>query len=226
MRGGAELLAEWLVLALKERGHLAELVRIPFAWTPPARIADSMLAARLVRLPDVDRVVALKFPAYYVPHRRQGPVAAAPVPSGARAVGNAAAGSSQHAGRRRCARRNTGRRPQPAARGQGDLHDLPRRERPARPPRPDWARRSSTTRCVTPPATRASATSRSCSIPAGSPAGKRQLLAVEAMAHVPAGVRLVIAGAPETPADLERLHETVDRLGARRPRRDPRRLDR
>ena len=30
IRGGAELLADWLVAALKERGHQAELIRIPF----------------------------------------------------------------------------------------------------------------------------------------------------------------------------------------------------
>src|ERR1700741_1594707 len=68
VRGGAELLAEWLAEALIERGHDAEIVRIPFSWQPPQRIVDSMLAARLVQLPNVDRVVAFKFPAYYAPH--------------------------------------------------------------------------------------------------------------------------------------------------------------
>jgi glycosyltransferase involved in cell wall biosynthesis len=68
VRGGAELLAEWLQQKLEEYGHQAEIVRIPFQWNPPERIIDHMLAARLVRLPNVDRVVAFKFPAYYVPH--------------------------------------------------------------------------------------------------------------------------------------------------------------
>ncbi len=68
VRGGAELLAQWLHDKLLEYGHQAEVVRLPFAWNPPERIIDHMLAARLVRLPNVDRVVALKFPAYYVPH--------------------------------------------------------------------------------------------------------------------------------------------------------------
>jgi glycosyltransferase involved in cell wall biosynthesis len=68
VRGGAELLAEWLHDKLEDYGHEAEIVRIPFQWNPPERIVDHMLAARLVRLANVDRVVALKFPAYYVPH--------------------------------------------------------------------------------------------------------------------------------------------------------------
>jgi glycosyltransferase involved in cell wall biosynthesis len=68
VRGGAELLAEWLSQKLEEYGHQAEIVRIPFQWNPPERIVDHMLAARLVRLANVDRVVAFKFPAYYVPH--------------------------------------------------------------------------------------------------------------------------------------------------------------
>ena len=68
VRGGAELLAEWLVEALAARGHAGEIVRLPFAWNPPARVLDSMLAARLTRVPNVDRVIALKFPAYYVDH--------------------------------------------------------------------------------------------------------------------------------------------------------------
>lgn len=68
VRGGAELLAEWLRSKLEEYGHQAEVVRIPFQWNPAEKIVDHMLAARLVRLANVDRAVALKFPAYYVPH--------------------------------------------------------------------------------------------------------------------------------------------------------------
>jgi glycosyltransferase involved in cell wall biosynthesis len=71
VRGGAELLAEWLHDKLEDYGHQAEIVRIPFQWNPPERIIDHMLAARLVRLANVDRVVALKFPAYYVPHENK-----------------------------------------------------------------------------------------------------------------------------------------------------------
>jgi glycosyltransferase involved in cell wall biosynthesis len=68
VKGGAELLAEWLRLKLSEHGHQAEVVRLPFQWRPCERIVDHMLAARLVRVPNADRVIALKFPAYYVQH--------------------------------------------------------------------------------------------------------------------------------------------------------------
>lgn len=68
VRGGAELLAGWLRDKLQEYGHSAEVVRIPFQWHPPENIVNHMLAARLIRIPNVDRVVAFKFPAYYVPH--------------------------------------------------------------------------------------------------------------------------------------------------------------
>lgn len=71
VRGGAELLAEWLRDKLREYGHEAEVVRIPFKWSPAPKIVDHMLAARLVRLAGADRVVALKFPAYFVPHENK-----------------------------------------------------------------------------------------------------------------------------------------------------------
>jgi len=71
VRGGAELLAEWLHDKLEQYGHEAEIVRIPFQWNPSERIIDHMLAARLMRLANVDRVVALKFPAYYVSHENK-----------------------------------------------------------------------------------------------------------------------------------------------------------
>jgi glycosyltransferase involved in cell wall biosynthesis len=42
---------------------------------------------------------------------------------------------------------------------------------------------------------------------------KRQHLLAEAMAHVRSGVRLVLAGGPDSPGDLERLQETIAREG-------------
>jgi glycosyltransferase involved in cell wall biosynthesis len=73
VRGGAEILAEGLVRALRSAGHEAELVAIPFKWYPPERILDHMLACRLLDLEEscgnpVDRVIGLKFPAYLIPH--------------------------------------------------------------------------------------------------------------------------------------------------------------
>lgn len=68
VRGGAEHLADALTQKLREYGHQPLLVRIPFRWEPPSKISAHMLACRLMKIPDVDRVVAFKFPAYYVPH--------------------------------------------------------------------------------------------------------------------------------------------------------------
>jgi glycosyltransferase involved in cell wall biosynthesis len=73
VRGGAELMAEGLVDALRARGHEAELVTIPFKWYPGARVLDQAFLWRLVDLTEsdgrpIDRVIATKFPAYAVRH--------------------------------------------------------------------------------------------------------------------------------------------------------------
>jgi glycosyltransferase involved in cell wall biosynthesis len=71
--GGAEMHAQALKEELIARGCEAEIVLIPFKWYPPERLLDCMLMARLVDVEEVngmaiDRVVALKFPAYFAPH--------------------------------------------------------------------------------------------------------------------------------------------------------------
>src|SRR5207237_7463337 len=73
VRGGAEILAEGLRGALRSEGHEAEIVAIPFKWYPPERILYQMLACRLLDITEstgmtVDRVIGLKFPAYFIPH--------------------------------------------------------------------------------------------------------------------------------------------------------------
>jgi glycosyltransferase involved in cell wall biosynthesis len=73
VRGGAELMAEDLVGALRARGHDAEIVSIPFKWYPGTRVLDQALLWRLVDLTEadgrpIDRVIATKFPAYCVRH--------------------------------------------------------------------------------------------------------------------------------------------------------------
>src|SRR5919108_857053 len=73
IRGGAEILAEGLRDALHSEGHEAEIVAIPFKWYPPERILDQILACRLLDITEstgmaVDRVIGLKFPAYFIPH--------------------------------------------------------------------------------------------------------------------------------------------------------------
>lgn len=68
VRGGAEHLADALTEKLNEFGHEAMLLRIPFQWEPPEKCLEHIIACRLMRLPNVDRVIAFKFPAYFLPH--------------------------------------------------------------------------------------------------------------------------------------------------------------
>lgn len=67
VRGGAEALCEHLVLNLRRHGVNAEAMRIPFTWEPAERLIEEMLAARSLKLWNVDRTIVLKFPAYLVP---------------------------------------------------------------------------------------------------------------------------------------------------------------
>ena len=66
--GGAEELAAHLCRRLIEFGHQSELVRIPFQWSPPERIPSQMMMAKWLSIHNAERVIALKFPAYLVPH--------------------------------------------------------------------------------------------------------------------------------------------------------------
>src|SRR5215210_2371607 len=75
-RGGSELLAEGLRDALTARGHEAELVAVPFSWSPRPHIMRGALAWRLLDLSvvdgrPVDLVIATKFPSYAVRHPRK-----------------------------------------------------------------------------------------------------------------------------------------------------------
>jgi glycosyltransferase involved in cell wall biosynthesis len=73
IRGGAEAHAENLRDALREAGHEAEIIAVPFKWYPPEKILEHMLACRLLDLTEVagtpvDLLIGLKFPAYLIPH--------------------------------------------------------------------------------------------------------------------------------------------------------------
>jgi glycosyltransferase involved in cell wall biosynthesis len=75
-RGGAEILGETLVDELKERGHEAALVTVPFKWYPEANVLSQALLWRLLDLDEadgrpIDLVVATKFPSYVVRHRNK-----------------------------------------------------------------------------------------------------------------------------------------------------------
>lgn len=68
VRGGAEALATTLVRQLELAGHSAELLNIPFQYEPAQQIPLQMLLVRELQISNVDRVIALKFPAYLVRH--------------------------------------------------------------------------------------------------------------------------------------------------------------
>jgi glycosyltransferase involved in cell wall biosynthesis len=73
VRGGAEILSERLVEELRERGHEAELVTVPFKWYPGERVLTQAFLWRLLDLEEADgrpveRVIATKFPSYGIRH--------------------------------------------------------------------------------------------------------------------------------------------------------------
>lgn len=73
IQGSAELHARNLCAALREAGHQAEVISMPFKWFPSDRIVPQMLAARLLDVTEssgmpIDRVIGLKFPAYLMEH--------------------------------------------------------------------------------------------------------------------------------------------------------------
>jgi glycosyltransferase involved in cell wall biosynthesis len=72
-RGGTEIFADGLVGALREAGHDAELVTVPFKWYPNERVLTQAFLWRLLDLEEsngrqIDAVVATKFPSYVIRH--------------------------------------------------------------------------------------------------------------------------------------------------------------
>ncbi|MDQ1573013.1 MAG: hypothetical protein QOH44_572, partial [Actinomycetota bacterium] len=68
IHGGAEELATNLVARLAARGHEVDLVRIPFKWEPYTVLPKQIAIGREMSLDQADKVIALKFPAYLIPH--------------------------------------------------------------------------------------------------------------------------------------------------------------
>jgi glycosyltransferase involved in cell wall biosynthesis len=71
--GGAEAHVRQLVDALRVRGYEAELVSVPFTWSPKEEILAHAAAWRLLNLNEsngrrIDRVIVTKFPTYFVRH--------------------------------------------------------------------------------------------------------------------------------------------------------------
>ncbi|CAN5260611.1 glycosyltransferase family 4 protein [soil metagenome] len=75
-RGGAEIFTDRLVDELRDRGHEADLVSLPFKWYPGARVLTQAFMWRLLDLEEadgktIDLVVATKFPSYLARHREK-----------------------------------------------------------------------------------------------------------------------------------------------------------
>jgi glycosyltransferase involved in cell wall biosynthesis len=73
VRGGAELLVDGLVDRLREHGHRADRVSVPFKWYPKDALLSQIAAWRLVDLTEangtpIDAVISTKFPTYFVRH--------------------------------------------------------------------------------------------------------------------------------------------------------------
>ena len=73
VHGGAELHVRGLVAELERRGYRAERVSIPFKWYPKDALLAHAAAWRLVDLSEsngerIDAVIATKFPTYFVRH--------------------------------------------------------------------------------------------------------------------------------------------------------------
>lgn len=73
--GGAEVLADGLVGALRDAGHQVDLVRLPFSWDTREAVIAGALQWRLFDFPaasgSVDAVIATRFPNYLVRHPRK-----------------------------------------------------------------------------------------------------------------------------------------------------------
>jgi glycosyltransferase involved in cell wall biosynthesis len=73
VQGGAEILVRQLHTALRERGYESEIVSIPFLDDPHEQVMAHAAAWRLLDLTralerPIDRVIATKFPTYFVRH--------------------------------------------------------------------------------------------------------------------------------------------------------------
>ncbi|MGE0449443.1 MAG: glycosyltransferase family 4 protein [Vicinamibacterales bacterium] len=73
IRGGAEYQVRSLISALRDRGVETELVAVPFKWYPAEELLAHAAAWRLLDLTEsngqvIDRVIATKFPTYFVRH--------------------------------------------------------------------------------------------------------------------------------------------------------------
>lgn len=211
IRGGAEVLADSLVEQFRVRGVDAHLIRIPFAWNPPERIIDHVLATRLLRLGNIDRLIPLKFPAYSLQHEnkvvwllhqfRQAydlwgtPFQGIPdTPEGAYIRQLIHAADALYLSEAKRIYTNSATTQQRLMQFNGMSAEV------LYPP----LQRPEIFYCESP--------SDYLFYPSRISPAKRQTLVVEAMAHVKRPIRLVLAGPPDTPADLDEMQALIARL--------------
>jgi len=208
LRGGAEILADALITKLQAYGHDAVLVRLPFRWDLPEKIPEYILACRCLRLHNVDRVIALKFPAYFIPHdnkvlwllhqfRQAYDLWGTPLQDlpdsqeGHRIREIVIQSDNAYLPECRAIYTNSQITGERLRKFNGLASSV------LYPPLPDPARFT------------AESYGEFIFVPGRITAAKRQHLAVEAMRYVRSGVRMVVAGPPETAADRTRLEELI-----------------
>jgi len=224
--GGAESMATHLKRNIEIAGHQAEILRIPFQWEPATRIPSQMLMSRAFELEGVDHVIAMKFPAYLVRHPRKTLWLV-------------------HQYRQAYDLYDAGHTNLPEGQLGADLRRVIKNADDAcfRDARRIFAISDVTRDRLAKyngfESTVLRAPLNDPDIFTGGPpegyifaggrvnGAKRQHLLVEALAHAPRTVRLVIGGPPDTSADADTLRATVERLGVQdRVHLDLRFLDR
>ncbi len=206
--GGAEHLAEALRLQFIERGHNALSVRIPFRWEPTEQVLEHLLACRLLTLPRIERVIALRFPAYCVPHPNKvvwlvhqfrqvydlwgTPYQDFPNTSEANSIRQAIISADNvYLAQARTIFTNSHASSERLRKFNGIASEV------LHPP----LARSEQFFC--------SGYGDYFFYPSRMTAGKRQALVVESMKYVKSSVRLVIAGQPEQPSDREQIERII-----------------
>lgn len=209
IRGGAEILSDSLVRQLRLRGFHATAINIPVAWNPPEVILDHILAARLLRIGNIDRLIPLKFPAFHIPHDNKVLWLLHQFRQAYDLWGTALQGISDD---------RHGHQIRDAIRRADDEY-LPEAQR-IYTNSPVTRDRLQTFNGIaaevlypplpTPELFHQREPEGFLFMPSRLSSAKRQLLAVEAMAHVTTPVRLIVAGPPDSPGDLDALERMVE----------------
>lgn len=210
--GGAEELAVHFVRNLRIHGHEAELLRLPFQWEPFDNIPAEIARFKVMKLPNVDRVISMKFPAYFIEAENHTTWLIHQYRQAYDLWGS-----------------EYGNLP-PDCRGEL-VRDLIRshddefftRERRLFTISSEVSRRLKEYNGVDAPPLRAPINDPHLFVggergnyivaPGRINAAKRQYLLVEAMRFLPASARLIVAGPPESQAEADRLHSIVAQHG-------------